>query len=76
LYFVVEMKKCPFCTGEIQDAAAVCKHCNREIGTQPAGNSRRLQIAYSPAIYANVSPRNVIAVVVVAAILGWFWLVR
>ena len=25
------MKKCPFCSQAIQDAAAVCKHCGRYV---------------------------------------------
>jgi hypothetical protein len=25
------MKQCPFCAEDIQDAAVVCKHCNREL---------------------------------------------
>ena len=68
--------KCPFCAKEIQDAAVVCKHCNRELGTRPIDKYKRLRIAYSPAISVSLSPRNITWIVVVAAIMaiGWFWL--
>jgi hypothetical protein len=66
--------KCPFCAIEIHDTAVVCKHCNRELLTRPIGKYKSLQIANSPAIFASLSPRNIIGIVIVGTIMGWLWL--
>ena len=39
----------------------------------PIGKYKSVQIAYSPAIFASLSPRNIIGIVVLGAIMAWFW---
>lgn len=35
------MKACPFCAENIQDAAIVCKHCQRDLVARPAAPAKR-----------------------------------
>jgi len=66
------MDKCPFCAVEIQDAAVVCEHCNRELGKSPGHHYKSLQLGTAPAIFITARPRNLIAIALIAVIAGWF----
>ena len=35
------MKTCPHCAEQVQDAAVVCKHCGRDIGTARAEGAQQ-----------------------------------
>jgi hypothetical protein len=52
------MRACPFCAEEIQDAAVVCKHCDRDVPSANALGSQASAVALSAPVARHKSARN------------------
>jgi uncharacterized membrane protein YvbJ len=47
----MNMKRCPFCAEEIQDAAIVCKHCGRDLDPAALAKSIATRTAKRPSFW-------------------------
>lgn len=70
------MKSCPFCAESIQDAAIVCKHCNRELPVSQASAASARPPAPLPAAPPTKASwtyhRNLMGLLVLVVLLGVF----
>lgn len=60
------MKPCPFCAEEIQDAALICRHCNRDVRTGSTGET------LGEALSGTAARTNTMAIVSIACAVGSF----
>jgi hypothetical protein len=77
----LNMKTCPYCAEEIQDAAKICKHCKREIVSDPQttktktkGDTKLILKIFGYLFGAFILVELTIALwpVMIPAIVGWY----
>src|SRR5678816_2466856 len=61
-----DLKTCPLCAEQIQAAAVVCKHCQREVREEVAASPRRS--LFTPMRVAVVAAATVVVIVTVGMV--------